>query len=150
YVCLGLITATRKLPPEIPPDSACYLAALDHWYPIPPEGRTQRRRTCSVIVVFALVANGKDGHALVALYLVQGHVTGCTERHQQLAQERVVRVGLAAGEGKQAQQPHRLVDGIQRPLRHLQILFQQEAVQPPQIVARRPRVADVPGHDLAL
>jgi len=61
-------------------------------------------RQPSVVVIFALVSHRQHGDGLAVFDLEQRHVAGAAERNQQLAQERIGLIRLAAGEGRLPQQ----------------------------------------------
>lgn len=53
----------------------------------------------SVVVVFALVANGEDGDGAFVFDFEQDHITGPAEWDDPFAQERVGVIRLGAGKG---------------------------------------------------
>jgi hypothetical protein len=107
----------------------------------------------SVVVIFALVANGENGDEVTALDLEQSDVARCTERNDELTQEWIVSADrFAVTEGGALEARDGVSYGFQGPFGQLpvrRVTVEDEPVKSDEIVFGLAREADAKSHFLA-
>lgn len=87
-----------------------------------------------MIVFFALVANGKNGHSLLAFNLKKNHISPCSKRNDHFAKQRVISIGFPAGKGEVLKEFNPFFNRLERLTGGLNILFDKQTVKTGQII----------------
>ena len=87
------------------------------------------------VIVFALVADGKNGDGVAVLDLEKRYITRVAEGDQQFAEEWRMGSGFPAAEGELPKECHASFNGFERILCSLQIFFRQERIKADDILS---------------